>query len=514
MSEVWSEGYVTDTGYTYGYYRETSPVFQRFCLLLRGLACGDTDQATAHCELGFGQGVSVNINAASNPGHYIATDFNPAHAAHARGMASHGRGNLRLYDDSFEQLLARDDLPEFDSISLHGIWSWVSRDNHRAITKLASRHLKPGGVFYVSYNCFPGWATAYPLRQLFALHDHYAGGSMTASRRIDTALRFTAALLAARPLFARASPGLDERLKVIAAQGRDYLAHEYFNRDWNCMYFTDVAGALAEAKLDFATTAQPLDVVDTMNLTNEGIAFLNEIEHPILREQVRDYFVNRQFRKDIYLRGVRRLSPAEIQERTLATRLVLEHPIHAIPMTVSSAQGEGKLNERVFQPFIEALADRDYAPKSFGDLARTLPNVSLPESIAAGAVLVGAGHAMPCHSEATVQQVGNSCGRLNLHLLERARTRDDLNHLASPVIGGGVAVGRFQQLFLLARHGGLAQPVDWARFTWQLLAEQGQLVIKNDKVLETPDENLAELTMQANTFVRDQLPTLKALGIA
>ena len=40
-----------------------------------------------------------------------------------------------MYDDSFEQLLARDDLPAFDSISLHGVWSWVSRDNHRLITK-------------------------------------------------------------------------------------------------------------------------------------------------------------------------------------------------------------------------------------------------------------------------------------------------------------------------------------------------------------------------------------------
>lgn len=121
MSKVWNEGYRTDVGYTYGYYRETSPVYQRFCLLLRGLACNDSDEAAAHCELGFGQGVSVNINAASNPGQYVATDFNPAHAAHARGMASHPGGNLRLHDDSFEQLLARDDLPQFDSISLHGI---------------------------------------------------------------------------------------------------------------------------------------------------------------------------------------------------------------------------------------------------------------------------------------------------------------------------------------------------------------------------------------------------------
>ena len=35
MSNSWNEGYFTDVGYTFGYYREINPVFQRFCLLLR-----------------------------------------------------------------------------------------------------------------------------------------------------------------------------------------------------------------------------------------------------------------------------------------------------------------------------------------------------------------------------------------------------------------------------------------------------------------------------------------------
>ena len=213
MSGVWNQGYVTDVGYAYGYYRETSPVYQRFCLLLRGLACDDPGAAAAHCELGFGQGISVNINAAANPGQYVATDFNPAHAAHASGIARFAGSNLRLHDDSFEQLLARDDMPRFDSISLHGIWSWVSRENHRIITKFASRHLKPGGVFYVSYNCFPGWAPAHPLRQIFALHDRYVSGPPGIAQRIDAALKFSRELLDAGPLFARATTGLDERLK-------------------------------------------------------------------------------------------------------------------------------------------------------------------------------------------------------------------------------------------------------------------------------------------------------------
>lgn len=124
MSEAWNEGYFTDVGYTYGYYREINPVFQRYCLLLHGFAASENIGAH-HCELGFGQGVSVNIHAAANPGHYVATDFNPAHAAHANTLATAAGSQARLYDDSFE-LLAREDLPSFDSISLHGIWTWAA----------------------------------------------------------------------------------------------------------------------------------------------------------------------------------------------------------------------------------------------------------------------------------------------------------------------------------------------------------------------------------------------------
>jgi SAM-dependent methyltransferase len=514
MSDVWSQGYMTGVGYTYGYHRETSPVFQRFCLLLRGLACDAPDEAASHCELGFGQGVSVNINAAANPGRYVGTDFNPAHAAHAICMARHAGGNLRLYDDSFEQLLARDDLPAFDSISLHGIWTWVSHENHHLIARFAARNLKPGGLFYVSYNCFPGWAPAHPLRQLFVSHDRYTQGPPDIGRRIDAAIKFSAALLAADPRFARATPGINERLHQISTQSRDYLAHEYFNRDWNCQYFTEVADALSEAKLDFATTAEPLDVVDSINLTAEAMAFLDNIDHSILREQIRDYFVNQQFRRDLYQRGIRRLAPTELREQMLATRIVLEHKIDAIPMTVIGGQGEANLQDAIFRPLLQALASADYAPMSFGDLLRLLPELSLPQLTMAGAVLVGARHATPCQPETSVQLVREKCAALNRHLLERARTRDDINHLASPVTGAGIAVGRFQQLFLLARIRGCEQPADWARFAWQVLTDQGHSVLKNGTALTTAEENLGELTAQADEFAANRLPILRAVGIA
>jgi len=87
MSNAWNEGYFTDEGYTFSYSREINPVFHRFCLLLRGFATLE-NAGGYHCELGFGQGVSINIHAAANPGNYVGTDFTPSQAAHAIALAN------------------------------------------------------------------------------------------------------------------------------------------------------------------------------------------------------------------------------------------------------------------------------------------------------------------------------------------------------------------------------------------------------------------------------------------
>lgn len=83
----WNEGYFTDSTYTYGYYRELSPNFMRWCLLIKGLVAPEITEDSCHCELGFGQGVSANIHAAATPGKYFGTDFNPSHAALAKELA-------------------------------------------------------------------------------------------------------------------------------------------------------------------------------------------------------------------------------------------------------------------------------------------------------------------------------------------------------------------------------------------------------------------------------------------
>ena len=76
----WTAGYMADIAYTYGYYAEVNPLRARLALLQSGIAL---PQNGTCCELGFGQGVSINIHAAAGAGNWWGTDFNPSQAGFA-----------------------------------------------------------------------------------------------------------------------------------------------------------------------------------------------------------------------------------------------------------------------------------------------------------------------------------------------------------------------------------------------------------------------------------------------
>jgi hypothetical protein len=102
---------------------------------------------------------------------------------------------------------------------------------------------------------------------------------------------------------------------------------------------------------------------------------------------------------------------------------------------------------------------------------------------------------------------------LNKDLLERARGGGDLNYLASPVTGGGIAVSRTEQLFLSAMSKGKEKPAELAEEAWASLAASGQRLVKEGKKIETPEENLAELKVQAESFVAKKITLFKELQI-
>ena len=508
----WTSGYVADIGYTYGYYGELNPLRVKLAFVNAGLAFPVFGTA---CELGFGQGVSTNLHAAASLTRWYGTDFNPAQAAFAQGLADVSGSGAKLYDDDFADFANRADLPDFDFIGLHGIWSWINEANRAVIVAFIRNKLKVGGVLYISYNSLPGWAAFAPMRHLMTEHAQIIGaeGHGIVSR-INGALDFTDKLLATNPTYVKANPQILERLKGVKAHNRHYLAHEYFNRDWHPMHVATLADWLAPAKLTYACSAHYLDHVDGVNLSTEQQTFLKEIPDTMFRETVRDFMVNQQFRRDYWVKGVRRLSQLEQAETLRQFKVVLLAPRADVPLKVTRAMGEATLNEPIYRPILDALAD--HKARTLGQIEQAVKttSVAFPQLLQAIVVLSGANELGAVQDEATISKAKKTTDKINAHLINQARSSGEIAFLASPVIGGGTGVNRFQQLFLLARSQGQKLPGEWAQFAWQILAAQGQKLVKDGKPLETPEENLAELNAQATAFAEKNLPILRALQIA
>lgn len=509
---VWNEGYVTEIGYTHGYYRELSPSLQRFALLAGGFA---PPEEGAYLELGSGQGLSACIHAAATPCKIWATDFNPTQTLNALELLKASDIEAQVFDLSFAELAQRNDLPKFTHIAAHGIWTWISDTNRAFIVEILQRHLGIGGAAYLSYNTLPGWSSALSLRHLLCLHADLAGSqALGVAHQVDNAVAYAQKLAQIGALYFKTHPEVGERLKRIQSEDRHYLVHEYFNRDWQPMLFADCAKWLAPSKVDFSTSAHLLDQVDELNLSAEAQAMLRDTEHEILRETLRDFYVNQFFRRDIFQRGRRRLSALEQFELLDATRFALQTPWDAIPLNMNGPLGEVGLQEAVYQPLVDVMAQDAYRPKRLSELRAVLPKMSLPKILQAIKILTGLGHVHPAQDEKVVEVVRPRTVRLNHEICRRARYSGENTFLASPEIGAGVMVQRIEQLFLLARAEQEGKPDDWARQTWAILEQQGFRVQKEGRRLEAAEENLAELVAMARAFNGKRLSILRALGVA
>jgi SAM-dependent methyltransferase len=507
----WTQGYDVDVGYTYGYMRELNSSRVALAFLNAGLVPPKIGVA---CELGFGQGITINIQAAATATEWHGTDFNPAQAGFAQELAGSSNANIQLSDEAFDAFCTRDDLPDFDSIGLHGIWSWVSDANRAVIVDFVRRKLKVGGVLYVGYNTQPGWAPMLPMRDLMALHAQTmsAEGSGILSR-VDNALSFVDRLLAANPLYTQVNPAVVERLSKIKERNRLYIAHEYFNGHWRPMSFAEMVSWMSPAKVQWAASANYGDAVDPINLSAEQQALLSSIPDPMFRQSVRDFCVNQQFRKDYWVKGARKMTPLDQAEALRLQRVILVIPRVDASLQVPGGVGEVSLLASVYDPILDVLSD--HRVQSLGQLEAALVSkaISFAQLLQAVMMMISVGYVMPVQDDALAIKARKTCNALNAKLLRTSRSMSEIAVLASPVVGGGVPCGRIQQLFLLALSEGHKEPADWARFAWGILGIQNQRLIIAGKTLETPEENLAELTAQATGFATKQLPILKALQI-
>jgi hypothetical protein len=224
--------------------------------------------------------------------------------------------------------------------------------------------------------------------------------------------------------------------------------------------------------------------------------------------------VNQQFRRDYWVKGPRKLSPLEQSEGLRAQKLVLVSHRPDVSLKVNGSLGEATMSDAIYNPVLDLMAD--HKPRTFGQIEQAVhgKGVNFAQLSQAVMLLAGISHLAAVQDDVAVGRSKKHTDKLNAHLMDKARGSNDMSYLASPLTGGGYTVGRFQQLFLLAMKNSRKQPADWAQFAWQILAAQGQKLVKEGRTLDSAEENIAELSALARAFAEKQLPILNALQIA
>ncbi|ALJ39520.1 methyltransferase domain-containing protein (plasmid) [Azospirillum brasilense] len=514
---AWSDGYNADIAYTHGAYRELSPGYLSYVCLLNGIRPPRTDRLFRYCELGCGQGMTLNILAATHPhGRFTGIDFNPLHVAGARRLAEEaGLSNVAFHERSFQEVAAgalpAEEAGEgFDFIVLHGVYSWVSPENRRAVVDILEKTLKPGGLVFVSYNAMPGWAPLVPLQKLMLAHA--AANPARSDRQLDAALGFIGRLSEGGAGYFVANPTAGQHLETVAKQDRHYLTHEYLNAHWEPLGHAQVAQDMARAKLGYACSANIPHNIDELSVRPELRPLLAEIADPTLAETVRDFAMNQVFRRDIFIRGLDRLPAVEAAAELRRLRFTLTVARESAGLAVPVPLGELRHDPGLGLPILDALAT---GTPSLGEIA-SLPEMARHDFGTISrfvALLISANQVHPLVDPA--EEGRQAAGRLNRAISRRMLVDESLFFLAAPTIGLGIGADSLERLVLAGLLAG--QPVDiqpLSGFVTDALQTLGRTVFAEDgSAISDPNAMPPRIAARLAEFLPQKLPVWQRLGI-
>ena len=503
----WGAGYITDKAYVHDFCRVQTPPMLALAALTGGVqAPGAAGEPLAYCDLGCGQGYTANLIAAANPAaQVLGVDFNPSHVANARTLArAAGLSNVTFREASFEDIAADTEMPQFDIVAMHGVFSWISAQNRRALVTFIARRLKPGGLLYVSYDCMPGWAAVAPLRSIMARHFAPRPG-VSSQAALQSALAYSDLLHGAEARFYRMFPHVEGQMDRLKKLPRTYLAHELLTRDWEAFSFGHVAAELAEAKLVYVSSAYLTDGVDRVNFTEAQQGFLAKLDDPILREETRDMLLGRQFRRDVFAKGIPEASPATLYARWLDTRFAMTTAPADFDMTFETAVGKLQLRSDVHGPLIELLQQ---GPITLREIVERSPQPATNWSSISDVLklLIGRGDLQPALPAGGDGARMASVRTFNEAVLARAVDNAEFGYLASAVTGGGVRVDRLTQLYLIAKARGHSDPTE--ALTKLLLAAHAP-----DEAPATAGAARERVAKEIQRIEGDVVPTLRKAGV-
>jgi len=509
-----SSGYVLDTSYTDRFFRELSPVWLNYVAALNGYPPRPVDRPFSYLELGCGFGHSVIVNAGAFPhAAFHACDVNPGFIDEARRRAADlGIGNVEFHQRSFEELVAAD-LAPFDFIVLHGVYSWVGPAARRAVRDVVDKLLEPGGLVYVSYNCWPGWALEAPLRRL--LVELTATGRGSTGERAEQALAPLAALSNSKLRYFTAHPAAVAAVESYVNGPSRYLVHEFLNQAWAPFYSIDVAAEMAAIGLTLAGSATLADNHAALVVQDAAAEAVSRLLAPRQRQLAMDFAVNRRFRRDVFIRA------PEAQEDTGAGARAAQIVIgvtgnpERMGAQVTVPRGTIRFGD-AFVRDLRALMAR--GSTTLGDAVVALSAArhdpieitrNLLFMVAGGTLTPFAAAAPPCAGAARRRPANRTVASILRFAVEHRSTRA----IPSEILGNGVVIDPLEALAIGEWLRG-AEGVDAlaARVAAEI-ARRALYVSDEGAPLAAPDDVPATARRVAERVIDDRLPGLIQLGL-
>ncbi len=523
---AWDHGYHSHSAYTCGYFRELAPNWIDLAALLKGHASPRRCEGEpfTYLELGSGMGLGLCLLAAAYPeGTFLGVDFQPDHIAHASRLAADlGLANVRFLEADFLQL--RDDPAPlgpgpatgggFQYVVAHGIATWVTEPVQEALLAVAAAALVSGGVFYCSYNTFPGWLARTAFQKLYRLEQGRRDPSDPAAafRAAGARLKTLLGTAEAPSPLGSAFPHLEAELAWIDTNQTDYLCGEYANEGWEPLYVADMHQRCARHKLRHLGTATLPEAFEQL-LAPSLQGALQEETNPLLRQTLLDLATNKAFRRDLFVKGLQRTTAQDLEGILAALAVV---PLDPAPdagpespdyeFTTSFGQVVG--DPAVYGPIEAAIrAGRgcrvaDLVEHNGEPTAEVLLVLSL--FLDTGRIGLDRGKAGE-KAFAGAQR----CNAVLLHYVQGGRP---YGHLVVPAIGSALPISVPDVLVNAAHGDGLAGPM---LSTCVLLGlEQLNVELLGPDKQPFGDAAARQVRMEelASAFVERRLPTLQRLG--
>ncbi len=444
------------TAYQYDYtskcFPELSPAHLAFVLLCNGV---ELSRPSTICELGYGKGVSATVYSAALGVNWFGTDFERSHYCFAKSLADAAGSQCHFEGDAFADYCSRSDLPEFDCIIMHGLWSWIRADDRTLIVDFIRRRLKSGGVLYLSYNAMPGSAVTQPFGNLLREINRYE------SRRADgeslnRSIKALKQVLKVGGRYCREHPSAVDSFVSRLSKDPGYLAHEYLSSDWRAFSFGEICDQFEPIE-DLVYVAQ----ADSSEITGhsfygERLAEFTALKADLrISESTRDFLGNRGFRKDCWVRSPRTVSVQNRVDCFKKIRVTRVWSVDTLRQTISQHAGEYGVQVDCAHVIAGCLQGGDI--KYFGDILKKVRSADIDVF----STLKSLGFLLATGCVALVPEVGGSAqeafervGRLNEKLWSAASSLSVPDFLVSPVTCGAIWLSPIERLcwgFLLGR---------------------------------------------------------------